>query len=325
MIRSIYLAPHQTIKKDLSLAEIQQLAANNQGLLWVSLEQPDETELLSILSETFHFHPLAIEDCQSQGYQVPKLDDFGSYLFIIAHAIPIDHHFDESDPLELDIFLGKNFLITNFRSPRMGAIEAVWNRLSVDERLLGHGTDFLCHAVLDAVVDEYMPVLDHMDDKLENLEEQVLAHPTPSILSQVLEQKHNIMFLRRTITPQREVINRLSRDEFPMVDRHSRIYFRDIYDHLVRIQELTESLRDIVSSVLDIYLNSTSLRLNEIMKALTIVSTIFLPLSFVAGIYGMNFEHMPEIGWRFGYLFVWIIFVIIFVSMLIFFKRRNWF
>lgn len=325
MIRSIYLTPRQPLKKDLSLAEIQQAAANNQGLLWVSLEQPSETELLTILAETFHFHPLAIEDCQSQGYQVPKLDDFGSYLFIITHAIPIDQHFDESDPLELDIFLGKNYLVTNFRSPRMGPIEAVWNRLSVDERLLNHGTDFLCHAILDAVVDEYMPVLDHMDDTLERLEEQVLDRPSPSILSQVLEQKHNIMFFRRTITPQREVINRLSRDEFAMVDRHSRIYFRDIYDHLVRIQELTESLRDIVSSVLDIYLNSTSLRLNEIMKALTIVSTIFLPLSFVAGVYGMNFHYMPELGWRLGYLFVWIVFVVILAAMLIFFKRRNWF
>ncbi len=325
MIRSLYLTSLQSVQKDLSIPEIQQAAASNQGLLWISLEHPDEAELLSILSETFHFHPLAIEDCQSQGYQVPKLDDFGSYLFIIAHAIPIDQHFDESDPLELDIFLAKHFIVTNFRSPHLPAIDTVWNRIAVDDRVLSHGTDFLCHAILDAVVDEYMPVLDHMDDKLEYLEEQVLARPTPAILTQVLEQKHNIMFFRRTITPQREVINRLSRDEFPMVDRHSRIYFRDIYDHLVRIQELTESLRDIVSSVLDIYLNSTSLRLNEIMKALTIVSTIFLPLSFVAGVYGMNFHFMPELTWRFGYLFVWMLFVAIFVAMLIFFKRRNWF
>ncbi len=133
------------------------------------------------------------------------------------------------------------------------------------------------------------------------------------------------MALRRIISPQREVINRLSRDDFPMIDRQSRIYFRDIYDHLVRIQDLTELLRDIVSGVMDIYLNSTSLRLNEVMKALTVVSTIFLPLSFVAGVYGMNFHYMPELSWRYGYLLIWVVFVLIFGGMLAWFKKRNWF
>jgi magnesium transporter len=325
MIRSLYFDSPTHYRENLSLSEISTILQAKTGLLWISLEQAQETEQNVILRDVFNFHPLTIEDCQSQGYQVPKLDDFGAYIFIIAHAISIDEHIDNSTPLELNIFLGDNFVVTNFNGSRMPPVSAIWERMKIDDRLVHNGADFLCHAILDYLVDEYMPVLDHMDDDLENLEDKVLARPAPDILSKVLDQKHNIMYLRRIITPQREVINRLSRDDFSMIDRQSKIYFRDIYDHLVRIQELTESLRDIVSGILDIYLNSTSLRLNEIMKALTVVSTIFLPLSFVAGVYGMNFHYMPELTWKFGYLFIWIVFVAIFAGMLIFFKRRNWF
>jgi magnesium transporter len=183
----------------------------------------------------------------------------------------------------------------------------------------------LSYGVLDAIVDDYMPLLDQMDDELELLEDQVLEKPSPVLLQRLLDIKHALIYLRRVISPQREVINRLSRDEFPMLDSHSRIYFRDVYDQMVRYQDLIESLRDIVGGAMDIYLNSTSLRLNEVMKALTIVSTIFLPLSFVAGIYGMNFEFMPELHSQFGYPLVWTVFILIVVGMLYFFKRRGWF
>jgi len=194
-----------------------------------------------------------------------------------------------------------------------------------DRRIISNGSDFLCHAILDVLVDDYMPLLDKMDEEIEWLEDTVLSKPDPSTLERILNLKHSLMALRRIISPQREIMNRLSRDDYPQIDRQSKIYFRDIYDHLVRIQDLTETIRDIVSGALDIYLNSTSLRLNNIMKALTIVSTIFLPLSFVAGVYGMNFQYMPEIYWQYGYLFVWIIFVVIFIGLLVTFKRRGWF
>lgn len=207
----------------------------------------------------------------------------------------------------------------------MPPVREVWQRLQLDERIVQNGSDYLCHAILDRLVDEYFPLLDQMDETIESLEDQVLANPTTDTLSKLLESKHELMSLRRIISPQREVMNRLSRDDFPMIDQQSRLYFRDIYDHLVRLQDLSESLRDIVSGALDIYLNSTSLRLNEVMRSLTIVSTIFLPLTFVAGIYGMNFEYMPEIHWRYGYIFVWVIFILIIVGMLAWFKHRKWF
>lgn len=323
MIRSIYFAPDGAIQKDLSIPEIGTWLQKQEGLLWVSLENPTPNEVEEILSTQFHFHHLAIEDCLSTGYQTPKVDDFGSYIFIIAHAVAPRVDFRDLDTRELDFFLSDNYLVTCHIDDSMPPIELTWNQLARDERLSHNGADFLCHAVLDVLVDQYMPILDQMDEEIEWLEDQVLSRPEPKTLERVLQLKHSIMTLRRIVSPQRELMNRLTRDEFPMIDRQSRIYFRDIYDHLVRIQDLGESIRDIVSGSLDIYLSSTSLRLNEVMKALTIVSTIFLPMSFVAGVYGMNFLHMPELSW--GYPAVWAVFLLIPVGMISFFKRRHWF
>lgn len=325
-MRSIYFSQDGTTsKKNLDLAEIQSDLKQKDGFIWVSLENPSDVELNQILGDTFHFHPLAIEDCQSVGPQPPKVDDFGSYIFLIASSLHPDHLLTELETVELNIFLGENFLVTNYHADQMHPIDMVWQKLERDERLHANGADFLCHAILDVLVDDYMPYLDQMDEEIEWLEDQIISKPDPSTLERILILKHSVMSLRRVISPLREVINRLSRDEFPVIDRQSRIYFRDIYDHLVRIQDLSETIRDIVSGAQDIYLNSTSLRLNEVMKALTIVSTIFLPMSFVAGVYGMNFQFFPEIRWKFGYLFVWIIFLSIPTGMLIFFKKRKWF
>jgi len=227
--------------------------------------------------------------------------------------------------MELNLFLGENFLVTCYRDPAMPPVEKIWNQLAKDERLYHNGADFLCHAILDVLVDEYMPVIDAMDDEIDFLEDKVLERPEPVILDRILNIKHAVMSLRRILNPQREVINRLSRDEFRMIDRQSRIYFRDIYDHLVRIQDLTESMRDIIAGAMDIYLSSNSLRLNEVMKALTIVSTIFLPLSFLAGVFGMNFKVFPILDHPWGYYLSWVIFILITVIMLTVFRRRRWF
>lgn len=325
MIRSIFLPSSGEQQQNLSPDEMKAALKDSKGLLWISLEAPTVEESQQILSDLFHFHILAIEDCQSLGYQPPKVDDFGDYLFIIAHAIKPIQSFDELETLELNLFLGENYLVTSHLESDLHPITHTYESIKKDQRLVQNGADFLCHAILDILVDDYMPLLDKMDEEIEWLEDSVLSKPDPSTLQRILNLKHSLMALRRIISPQREIMNRLSRDDFPQIDRQSKIYFRDIYDHLVRIQDLSETIRDIVSGALDIYLNSTSLRLNNIMKALTIVSTIFLPMSFVAGVYGMNFQFMPEIYWQYGYLFVWIIFVVIFFGLLVAFKRRGWF
>jgi magnesium transporter len=325
LIRSILFPNQGEPRYNISIDEMKKFLDRPDSLLWVSLENPIEADF-AILSDVFHFHPLAIEDCMSNGYQPPKVDDFGTYIFLIMHAVHPDRKLKELETVELDLFLGENFLVTVSDSEAPQPVETVFRRLSRDERLAQNGSDFLCHAVMDALVDEYMPIIDLMDDEIEWLEDLVLENPTPKIMQRIISLKHSIVTLRRIISPMREVINRLSRDDFPMIDRQSRIYFRDVYDHLVRIQDLSDTIRDIVSGTMDIYLNSTSLKLNEVMKALTIVSTIFLPLSFLAGVYGMNFTvQAPDYNWPYGMLFFWLLCLAVASGMLLFFKKRGWF
>lgn len=323
-MRSIYFSGDQ-FQSDIPVAQFTAIIEQGQGLLWVSLEHPTPDEVNQVLGEQFHFHPLAIEDCQSTGYQTPKLDDFGDYLFIIAHALAPNDTFEDLPTNELNIFLGKNYIVSFFNAESMPPVDALWQRLPKDERLHQFGADFLCHALLDDMVDDYLPYLDRLEEEIDELENLVAERPHPDTLARILELKHYTISFRRVIAPQREVINRLSRDEFPVIDNQSRIYFRDVYDHLVRINDLVDMIRDMAASALDVYLNSTSLRLNEVMKALTIVSTIFLPLSFLAGVYGMNFQHMPELAWNWGYPLVWVVFIFIVIGMLAFFKKKGWF
>jgi magnesium transporter len=324
MIHSLFRPTTGPLQKELSIEQIQQALTDPTGLVWVSLEHTTPDEILAILVNLFHFHPLAVEDCQSTGYQTPKVDDFIEYLFLITHALESHHDLEEFTTKELNSFLGKNYLVTSYQEADMSCIQAVWKRIEKDERILSHGPDFLMHAILDALVDEYMPLLDELDENIEQLEDEVVKNPRQQILTRILALKHSLMVLRRTISPQREVMNRLSRDDFPQIDRASRIYYRDIYDHTVRFQDLIESLRDIVGDALSTYLSATSNRLNEVMKALTIVSTIFLPLTFIAGVYGMNFQNMPELRSTWGYPVVWGVFIVIVVGMLAFFKKRGW-
>jgi magnesium transporter len=325
MVRSIFFASNGEIKKKLTDAEIKNALQQPDGLLWLHLQKPDLDELLHYLRDIFNFHPLAIEDCQTGEYQTPKVDDFNAYIFIIAHFIHFGANHDGVSTNELNIFLGSNYLVSCSFFEGIPPIEQVWEGLNRDERLHINGSDFLCHAILDRLVDGYMPVLDQLDEEIDLLEDLVMAKPEPQTLERILNLKHNIMGLRRVISPMREVMNKLSRDEYPQIDQHSRIYFRDIYDHLVRFQDLSESIRDIASGALDIYLSSTSLRLNEIMKALTIVSTIFLPLTFLAGVYGMNFHFMPELAWAWAYPVLWGIFIVVGLGMIYYIKRRGWF
>ncbi|HPD63093.1 MAG TPA: magnesium/cobalt transporter CorA [Anaerolineaceae bacterium] len=325
MLRSVQLIPGKAPLFLESVDEISHALSAKDGFIWVSLEEVSEEETKSILDGIFNFHPLAIEDCLNPGYQVSKIDDFSDYLFLITHAIKTDEHLENLDPIELDLFLGENYLVTCSSDARVAAVEKTWERILRDNRLSKYGADFLCHTILDAVVDEFMPLIDSMETEVEWIEDSAMEKPTPETLQRLLSLKHSIMSLRRIIAPQREVMNRLSRDEYSQIESQNLIYFRDIYDHLVRIQDLADIIRDIVSGALDIYLNSTSLRLNEIMKALTIVSTVFLPLSFITGAFGMNFIKIPGAAHEHGFLITCAFLLILGVAMLLYFRKRRWF
>lgn len=294
--------------------------------LWLDMEEtaPQEaaTGEASVLSKVFNFHPLAIEDCLGH-VEHPKIDDYGSYLYIVAHGLDCDGTGDGLQVRELDLFLGPNYVVT-YHHASLHCITSLWERAERDERYLQRGTDGLAHALLDLLVDDLMPVLDRLDATIEDLEDEILAPPSEKTLSRIQAVKRATLHLRRTVVPQREMIYRLSREESSLVRPKTQLYFRDVYDHLVRIADINESLRDLVAGALEVYLSATSNRMNEVMKVLTLVTTIFMPLTLLAGIYGMNFHHIPELGWRYGYFGTLGLMVVIAVGMLAWFKRRGW-
>jgi magnesium transporter len=292
MMRSLYHTQGGHTRADLNPAEFATALQDVHGLLWVDLsgEPPDTCE--PILRETFGFHPLAVDDALEESH-VPKVDDWGPYLYLTLHAVVLGQQNSEPDDeplstLELDVFLGPNYLIT-YQAQPIATIDRVWTACQRDERHLQRGAAFLLYKLADELVADYMPVIDKIDDALDQIEDQVFDDPKPSLLEELFTLKRALLRLRRIIAPQREVLNRLGRGDFDLVESEERVFFRDVYDHLVRMYDITESLRDLVSSALDTYLSVVNNRMNDVMKTLTIITTLFMPLSFLTGFFGMNF------------------------------------
>jgi magnesium transporter len=304
--------------------EVREILDHGQGTLWLHMYEEDHANQEQLLREVFGFHPLAIEDTLSHGYQPPKIDDFDDHIFVIAHALSNTAGLLDVSTNELNCFLGKNYLVTACHKTQITPVQQVWERALRDQRLLDKGADFLLHRLLDAIVDEFTPFLDSIDEDLDRLELEIIDNPQPKAMRRILDLKHSILAVRRIIAPQREILLLLARGDYDLISEHSQIYFRDVYDHLVRVQDLSEGVRDIVSGALDTYMSVSANKLNEVMKTLTIMSTIFMPLTLLTGVYGMNFEFMPELHWRFGYPLVWLLIVVMVVGMLWFFRRRRW-
>lgn len=288
MIRLLYRTADGKLRDDLTERDIATALRDEQGLLWVDLiEEPAET-CAPLLLETFGFHPLAVDDALEERH-VPKVDDWTSYLYVVLHAVAFDPHADRLiDTLELDIFLGKNYLVT-YQARRIAAVERVWTAFRRDRRLLEREGEYLLYRLADELVTDYMPVIDQIDDEIDDVEAWIFDHPHATVLEDILSLKRALLQLRRILTPQREVLNRLARDEYAVVRSRYRVYFRDVYDHLVRLYDLNESMRELVTGVLETHLSVVNNRMNDIMKTLTVITTLFMPLSFVAGFFGMNF------------------------------------
>ena len=288
MIRSLYRTQGGNVRFDLAPAEFHEALRDASGLLWVDFEDTAPEDDRSILRGTFGFHPLAVDDALEESH-VPKIDDWSEYLYIVLHAVAIDRQQDgDLDSLELDVFLGKNYIVTHHDKP-IGAVERVWATCQRDERYLKGGPDHLLYRLADEVVASYMPVVEDMDDTIDALEDQIFDRPTPSTLERLFTLKRAVIRMRRILGPQREVLNKLARDDYRAIDARDRVYFRDVYDHIVRLHDITESLRDLVSGALDTYLSVVNNRMNDIMKTLTLITTLFMPLTFVVGFFGMNF------------------------------------
>ena len=294
------------------------------GVLWVDFDQPDRDEA-EILSSIFGFHHLAIDDCFNLHIDPAKIDDYDSYVFIIAQAVHYEPLSERLSTTELNMFLGRNYVVS-FHHEKLHFVEDLRHRCAEGGPELNRGADFLAHELLDGVVDDYQPAVEQLDETLSQVETLVLARPEPPILQDILTLKRNVQRLRRMIIPQRDLVNRLARGEFPNVVRpETYMYFRDIYDHVVRVEQLVESVRDLAEGVLSTYLGAVNNRMNEVMKTLSVVASIILPLTFIASIYGMNFHNMPELDWDWGYFTVLGVMAAVAAALIAFFRARRWF
>lgn len=320
--KAYYLSPEGELRRDLGREEIEAAFKSKEGLLWVDISETTEEDS-KFFEESFHFHSLAIEDCVSPLIHPPKIDDFDEYLFIVVHGI---NHAVESEIVEtaeLALFIGTNFLVSN-HSYYLYSIEAVKQMVEKDGRPMRRGVDFLAHAIIDTLINNVMPTVDRMSDFAEEVEEEVIQNPKQNTLEDILKLKRSTLQIHRVMAPQREVMNRLSRGEFSIIGREAQIFYRDIYDHLVRIEDLNQAIRDRADNALSTYLSSVANRQNETMKVLAMVATIFLPLTLLAGIYGMNFENMPELKWEWGYFAVLGIMGIVIATVIWRFWAGKW-
>jgi magnesium transporter len=322
MIRSIVFT-QAGITQSIPAEEIPDALVKRMDFLWVDIvDEPDEI-CKTIFQDVFNFHLLAIDDAIHETH-VPKVDDWRTYLYIVWRSARIasEGSFEILTP-ELDIFLGPNYLVT-YHKESIAGVDTIWGLCQDDQRYLSKGAGYLLYQIADEIVTNTMKVIDDMDDLIDRIEDEIFTNPQPAILENIFSVKRTLLGLRRSLLPQREVFNKLARGDFDLIQEPDRVYFRDVYDHMVRMQEMNESLRDLVSSALETYLSMINNRMNEIMKVLTIIATIFIPLSFFTGIYGMNFVFMPELHWRWGY-FIFLSFLgMIFIGMLFFFKRKKW-
>jgi magnesium transporter len=328
MIRSLYFNKDGLIKTDLPAEAFPAAMEDPNGMLWVDFEAtPPETDE-PLLRKVFGFHPLAVDDALQESH-VPKVDDWDEYLYVVLHAVVFDRsNGGHVDTLELDVFLGRNYMVTH-HDETIAAVDKVLSACQRDERLHENGIDYVMYRLTDEVVASYMPVVEEIDEAVDRCEDEVFGRATPEILSQIFTLKRAVLHLRRIIGPQREVLNRLARDDYKVIDARARVYFRDVYDHLVRLHDITESIRDLVSGTLDTYLSVINNRMNDIVKTLTIITTLFMPISFISGFFGMNFFQPVAaalLPWTGVPVFVFTLAITLLtpIGMFLWIRRRGW-
>jgi magnesium transporter len=317
MIRLLCKTAAAPARTDIAVADLPALlvaCADDHALLWVDLfggatllnaDDPNtasvDPDIHRVLREVFAFDPLAVDDALAETH-VPKVDDWTRYLYIVLHAVVFQSEIERIDTRELDVFLGRNLLVTYHFAP-IPALEHTWQQAQRDDRYWQRGADYLLYQVCDRIATDYMPCLDAIEEVTDQIQDAVFAQPTPAQVTRILHVKRAVLRLRRILGPQREVINKLARDTYGVVAADHRVYFRDVYDHFVRLADLNESVRDLIASALDTYLSVTANRTNDVMKVLTLVTVLFMPLTFITGFFGMNFFgaalELPQmrLGW----------------------------
>ncbi len=289
---------------------------------WINIEGIDP-RAIQLIGDHFGVHPLVSEDIVNLG-QRPKMEDYEDYIFVVLKMIYHNDRLDEIIDEQISLILGSNFVIS-FQEQEGDVFDPIRQRIRENKgRVRAMGADYLAYALLDAVVDNYYVILETRGEDLEDLEEEIMTNPHPEIGHDIHQMKRDMIYLRRQIWPLREVISGLQRNESKLIKKNTIIYLRDVYDHTIQVIDTVESFRDMVAGLHDSYLSSISNKMNEIMKVLTIFAAIFIPLTFMAGIYGMNFEYMPELKWKYGYFVLLGIMATLGIGMLLYFKKRKW-
>jgi magnesium transporter len=291
---------------------------------WIDVDRIDDVKTVEGLGECYGLHPLVLEDIMNTD-QRPKIEDYGDYVFIVLKMLRYQEQSGQTEPEQISLILGQNFVFS-FQEGKAGDVFGhIRDRIRNGKgRIRKMRADYLVYSLIDAVVDNYFVILEKLGERVEFLEEELVVQPAPGTLKEIHSLKREMIFLRKAVWPLREVIGVLERGESPLIRESTRIYLRDVYDHTIQVIDTIETIRDMVSGMLDIYLSSISNRLNAVMKVLTIIATVFMPLTFIAGLYGMNFKHMPELEWKYGYYLIWFIMASIGAGMYLYFRRKKW-
>jgi magnesium transporter len=311
----------------LTFEDIPQALEDQQGLLWLDFEGEPPELCEPVLIETFCFHPLAVDDALQETH-IPKIDDWEQYLYIALRAISFQvKDGDMIETPELDVFLGHNYIVTHHDKPVL-ALERTWKHVQRDNRHIKQGADHILYLIIDELTVEFMKVVEQLDDEIEIIEDLIFDLPGPEILEKAFTLKRATIHLRRTLSPLREVLNKLARDQYDVIDTKDRIYFRDVYDHLVRLYDITETLRELVNGALETYLSVINNRMNDTVKTLTVITTMFMPISFVAGFFGMNFFEpvLSTSAWMGGSALVLTLLLMVAAPslMYLYIRKRGW-
>ena len=293
------------------------------SVTWINVDGVHDVELIKKLGEYFEIHSLILEDIVNTD-QRPKIEDYKKFIFFVLKMLYYDDKTNEIQSEQVSLILGSNFVIS--LQEKVGDVfDEVRERIrKANGRIRKMDSDYLAYSLVDAIVDNYYFILERIGDRVENIEKDIVSNPKPEILQQIYNLKREMIHLRKSVWPLREVINGLIRDESKLIKKETHIYLRDLYDHTIQVVDTIETFRDTISGMLDIYMSSVSNKMNEVMKVLTIFAAIFIPLTFIAGVYGMNFHYMPELSFQWGYFSILGLMLFVGIIMLIYFKRKKW-
>ncbi|WP_320410166.1 magnesium/cobalt transporter CorA [Candidatus Methanoperedens sp. BLZ2] len=290
---------------------------------WINIDGLHQVEIIEKIGKEFDFHPLLLEDILNTE-QRPKIEDFETHIYIVLKMLYYNEKTHEITSEQISIIFGHNFVIS-FQEKEGDIFDPVRERIRTGKgRTRKMGADYLSYSLMDFIVDSYFSILEKLGENIEDVEETMITNPRPKTLHGIHSLKRKMISLRKSVWPLRDVLSALERSDSSLIQEPTRIYLKDVYDHTIQVIDTVETYRDVLSGMLDVYLSSISNKMNEIMKVLTIIATIFIPLTFIAGVYGMNFEFMPELRWRWGYPAVWAVMICVGISMMVYFRKKKW-